>query len=438
MPNTCGAAGKKADQERARYAQMQSNPEWKAKRLEQMKAARHRKRLASQIAEDEQIALQEKVKRLEKSLFRKEKEIEELRFALDQAKRRALQQSASEEMARPPPPPTPLLVASPSVPLCETRLEDLCRDPVRFKECSGVTLDEFLELAMAVEPEWANLTSKGEPRRNDWSVDPAISFRAQLLITLIWLRISPPLSLLSWAVSLHRRSLAHFINRTTNALYSALVEKEIRWPTEPEWQEQLQRWDPQLPAHIKHCVSVIDGTEICVPRPSDRTQERRHYSPKKKQHMVNFPIVCLLDGKIIFVGKGESCPNDQGIWNRTGLRERYERKPYGILADGGYTLNRKSDTIKIFGVTPHKKKRKQRLTALQKEENQKLSQYRVVVENAIGAMKRWRILSTKYSYYSTAKKGMVDINIVVKVVAALTNRKIRIKPLRDCRWRPRP
>ena len=56
---------------------------------------------------------------------------------------------------------------------------------------------------------------------------------------------------------------------------------------------------------------------------------------------------------------------------------------YGVLADGGFTLNHKSDHIQICGYNPHRFPPRGRLTPEQKEYNKKLSEMRVVVENSI-------------------------------------------------------
>lgn len=46
--------------------------------------------------------------------------------------------------------------------------------------------------------------------------------------------------------------------------------------------------------------------------------------------------------------------------------------------------------------TPHKKQKNKELTKDQKKENQELSKERIIVENVIGSLKRFRILSERY------------------------------------------
>lgn len=64
-----------------------------------------------------------------------------------------------------------------------------------------------------------------------------------------------------------------------------------------------------------------------------------------------------------------------------------------ILADTGYLGITKSN---LNSEIPHKKLKGKRLTKEQKEENRKLSSQRILVENVIASVKRFRILREKY------------------------------------------
>jgi transposase len=64
-----------------------------------------------------------------------------------------------------------------------------------------------------------------------------------------------------------------------------------------------------------------------------------------------------------------------------------------ILADTGYQGIQK---IHSNSSTPIKRKRKEVLTAKQKKFNHRLSSKRIVVENVIGYLKRFRIISDRY------------------------------------------
>ena len=64
-----------------------------------------------------------------------------------------------------------------------------------------------------------------------------------------------------------------------------------------------------------------------------------------------------------------------------------------ILADAGY---RGMQKIHANVVLPHRKTKKNPLTKKQKEENQELASQRVVVENVIGLLKRFKIIADRY------------------------------------------
>jgi len=67
---------------------------------------------------------------------------------------------------------------------------------------------------------------------------------------------------------------------------------------------------------------------------------------------------------------------------------------FTLLVDLGY-LGIKKDYICKQIEIPHKKSKNVPLTTIQKEENKRLSSKRVIVEQSIGGIKRYRILSDR-------------------------------------------
>lgn len=67
---------------------------------------------------------------------------------------------------------------------------------------------------------------------------------------------------------------------------------------------------------------------------------------------------------------------------------------FKVKVDLGYLGITKEYVCKVLSI-PHKKPKKQELTALEKLENRVFAQERVKVEHAIGGMKRYRILSDR-------------------------------------------
>ena len=133
--------------------------------------------------------------------------------------------------------------------------------------------------------------------------------------------------------------------------------------------------------------------------------------------------------------KHGSC--DQAQWNELHLRARFLQKSYGILGDGGFTFNRTTDTERINGWKPHKRKKGVPLTDEEKKENLWISQSRVVIENVIGQLKKWKVLAGKYKHYKVGKKSRIELNNVILACALLTENRLCQNPLRPPWWRPK-
>ena len=66
-------------------------------------------------------------------------------------------------------------------------------------------------------------------------------------------------------------------------------------------------------------------------------------------------FITKLNGEILYYSPLHVGAHDQAHWNELGLRNLFVGKSYGILADGGFTLNRKGDAVLIQGYKPHQK-----------------------------------------------------------------------------------
>lgn len=86
-------------------------------------------------------------------------------------------------------------------------------------------------------------------------------------------------------------------------------------------------------------VAATDGTEIKVARPTKNAIGNKHYSAKKKQYALNVLLVVLLSGVIIFCSPPLPKMNDQSLFNEFEIRQRFIGKPWGLIADSGFTLN---------------------------------------------------------------------------------------------------
>lgn len=154
---------------------------------------------------------------------------------------------------------------------------------------------------------------------------------------------------------------------------------------------------------------------------------------KNTQHSLNVLFITALDGTILYCSDYHIGAHDQSHWNQLRLREHFVGKNFGIAGDGGFTFNRKCDQTTIIGYKPNKAKPNTPLTEEQKKYNKHLSQMRVIVENAIARVKQWKILKGVFRHFK-GKNHQINLNDILTVVVALTNRQIKKQPLRKSGW----
>ena len=141
---------------------------------------------------------------------------------------------------------------------------------------------------------------------------------------------------------------------------------------------------------------IIDGTEQPIQRPYDHEKQREFYSGKKKRHTAKTLIISTLDRYIHFVSYlyvGKS--HDYSI-----LKEEFPPgeswfDPFKIRLDLGYQ-GFKTDYPTVETYMPNKKPKGGELTEEQKLKNRELARERIVVEHAIGGIKRFDILSNVF------------------------------------------
>ena len=181
-------------------------------------------------------------------------------------------------------------------------------------------------------------------------------------------------------------------------------------------------------------VCIVDGTEIRISRPSNSVLQRKTWSGKKHQNSLNMLIITKLNGEIIYYSPLQVGAHDQKQWNLLGLRSLFFGKGYRIIGDGSFTFNKESDPVWINGKKPIKKPKKGTLTRDQKIYNKKLSEMRVVVENMIRALKVFKVVGSVFRHWRGGQ-GQININVVMKVCVALTNRRLQKKNLCSPNWK---
>ncbi len=143
---------------------------------------------------------------------------------------------------------------------------------------------------------------------------------------------------------------------------------------------------------------LIDATERAVVRPHDEDAQQETFSGKQHRHTVKNTIISTGNRNILFLGYTVAgSQHDYGLFKQEFPPGEGWFATFKVWVDLGYLGIRKDyDALEIF--IPYKTPRASKanphpsLTTEQKCENREQSRVRVVVEHAIGGMKRFSIL----------------------------------------------
>lgn len=132
-------------------------------------------------------------------------------------------------------------------------------------------------------------------------------------------------------------------------------------------------------------VFLVDGTLI----PTWNWRHRKDlFSGKHKRYGVNVQVVADIHGRVEAVSKARPGSwHDKRCHDEAGLDAALDGAG-GKVGDSGYQGTGLT--------TPEKRKPKTELTPRQKRYNKSVSKIRVAVEWAIGHLKNWRIMTTRY------------------------------------------
>jgi len=309
-------------------------------------------------------------------------------------------------------------------------IDDILFDKKLTKSMTGFQKNEFEELFQLIEKDMSMITTRGNPRKNIKAKKGKYNDREIFFITLYWMKNYPKDEFMSFFFNLSRKYLMKILKNTTEILYKRF-SAFIKWPKEDEFLDYLEYFKNYTFEPFKNHICVVDGTEVQIRSP--KKDQKDYYSVKKSQHSINFLIIVLLDGRMIYVSKGKNNFNDQSFWNKLKIRKKFVNKEYGIIGDGGFYFNPQKEEIEIKGIKPIKKDDK--FSIIDQIFNESVAEIRVVVENTIGRIKNWNIIGGIFRHFSSIRGNIFDINKIFKICCYLTNYLIKKNPLRDSNWR---
>jgi hypothetical protein len=298
------------------------------------------------------------------------------------------------------------------------RLENLRQSPVVFGHLTGLTVAVFDELAARVVPavEAAHKKTLERPNRQravGGGDDFDLITADQVLMTVIWLRQYPTNEVLGFLFGVSDSTASRVRTRCLPVLEQA-GRDTMRMP-DPGVARRKRL--PALLADTPGLVVVIDSFEQRTQRPKRR--QRAYYSGKKKTHTLKSQVaVDEESGAIMDVS--DSVP---GPWADIKLLEKsrlMKRLPKGVggIGDLGYVGIGDLHPTGL-GAAPRRKPRGKERPPEDRKYNRAFSRRRIVVEHAIGRLRRFRAVA-HVNRHPRPRHAMR-----VRAIAGLVNRMLK-------------
>ena len=225
----------------------------------------------------------------------------------------------------------------------------------------------------------------------------------QLFFILLYYKCYPTYDLMSFLYACDRSAACRRQQRLSGILERTLKRKLVL----PK--RQIRSIEEFLTAFPEAREVFIDGTERPIQRPKDQEKQKANYSGKKKRHTRKNIIISTKKKRIGFLSKTmEGKESDITILRATAPPRFIPPyvKTHVDLGFKGLDTEFPDHRISI----PAKKPRTRDLTQTQKEKNKKKSSVRVLVEHAIGGIKRFGIVS---QVFRNKKEGFDDTALLI-------------------------
>ncbi|MEA3376277.1 MAG: transposase family protein [Chloroflexota bacterium] len=295
------------------------------------------------------------------------------------------------------------------------RYEYLSDHPRVFRSMTGLTVSEFDQSVVEVEPFYA-ATERKRLARPDRVRAPgaghpfSLGYRDSLLMTLIWLRQYPVGEVLGYFFGVSEPTARRTVGRMLPALEAA-GRVTFRWPNRKQGRSL-----PEILDECPEVAVVIDTFEQRVRRPKDREKAKKHYSGKKKQITCKTQVCVDWDGHVCNISESvpgptaditllketkvlEMLPEDVGAWGDSAYQGIRDLHPQGL------------------GAHPRRKPHGKPRSPEDKAYNTAFARERIIVEHRIGHLRHFQALQQMYRH------ALDSHTATVVAVAGVVNRR---------------
>lgn len=206
--------------------------------------------------------------------------------------------------------------------------------------------------------------------------------RKKLFFVLFYLKVYPTFDVLGALFAKPRGRSCEAIHRLLPLLEQTLGQKCVLPARRIHSVEAFRQRFPQV------TDVMIDGVERPVQRPANAKRQNRHYSGKKKSHRRK--NIVMSDAKrrvLVLTSSKPGRRHDKNLVDRTPLVQNIPAE-VGVIVDTGFQGIKHPNLF-----IPQKASKQRPLTPEDRANNRYLSSQRIVVEHAIGGMKRYGAMS---------------------------------------------
>lgn len=213
--------------------------------------------------------------------------------------------------------------------------------------------------------------------------------QAKLFYILFYFKCYPTFDLAGILFDLDRSQTHEWMHRLQPILEVALGEKMVL-PV-----RKLRSLEAFVEAFPGVERVMIDGTERPIQRPQADERQKLNYSGKKRRHTRKHLAAVDQRKRVLVLSKSrEGKLHDKKFHDEEDIAGSIPDQIPIELDLGFVGVDKQYDNIHI----PHKKPKGGELTQAHKADNRRLSQSRVVCENAFAGMKRYGALSAVYRH----------------------------------------
>lgn len=291
------------------------------------------------------------------------------------------------------------------------RIQKALANPRLMQALTGVSRTEFNDLLLVFSPAFAQtVKARSKATKRKFGGGPKGKLprsEEKLFFILMYAKTYPTYDVLGFMADLDRSRACRNVHMLLGVLEESLGRRIVFPDRKITSVGELLEKFPD----IKDIF--VDGMERPVQRPKKQKSQRKLYSGKKKTHTRKTVIVVNERKQVLLLTKTKSGRrHDKRLADKQGLFESIPES-VTVWTDTGFQGAAKQHANTMM---PKKTTKGHPLTYEEKQENKLISHFRVIVEHAIGGIKRFNSVAAIYRN----KKAFMD-DTLTRVAAGLWN-----------------